>query len=169
MVISDPKEYLWRQKFQGHNVAVLSAYQIDERAASWPKFYNEITQHLKSVGANIIAPPSTLLVEKIIELSDRPEKVFQIEALKETEIVIIVTAQGKLNQRKNPQNPFGEDVQFAGEFNNIVQREGVVTFTDRYRAMSGYNPMGEKMCMEVTALNVFKRFKTRYLKQLDWK
>lgn len=169
MPISDPKEFLWRQKFQGRNVAVLSAYQIGERAVSWPKFYNEMTQHLKSVGANIIAPPSALSVEKIIELSDRPEKVFKTEALEETEIVIIVTAQGKLNQRKNPQNPFGEDVQFAGEFYNVVQRDGVVTFTDRYRAMSGYNPMGEKMCMEVTALNVFKRFKARYLKQLGRK
>ena len=166
--ISDPKEYLWRKKFQGHNVAVLSAYQVDERSEPWPKLYNEMTQHLKSVGANIIVPPSALSVEKIIALSGQPEKISKIEALEEAEIVIIVTAQGKLNQRKNPQNPFGEDVQFAGEFYNIVQREGTVTFADRYRAMSGYNPMGEKMCMEVTALNVFKRLKARYLEQLGW-
>jgi hypothetical protein len=128
-----------------------------------------MTQHLKSIGANIVTPPKSLSVEKIIELSGRPEKISIIEAFKETEIVIIVTAQGKLNQRKNPQNPFGEDVQFAGEFYNNVQRKGTVTFTDQYRAMSGFNPMGEKMCMEVTALNVFKRFKARYLKQLGWK
>lgn len=169
MPITDPKEYLWRHEFQDCKVAVLSAYQVNGKAEPWSKLYDEISQHLKSIGANIISPPAALSVEKIIELSRQPEKVNQIEAFKGIKIVIIVTALGKLNQRETPKNPFGEDVQFAGEFCNIVQREGAVTFSDRYRAMTGFNPLGEIMCMEVTALNVFKRWQARYLEHLDRK
>ena len=165
--IADRQEYLWRHEFQGCKVMVLSAYQVNGKAEPWPKLEDEMTQHLKRIGADIISPPTALLAEKIVELSRRPEKVSRLKSLEETEIIIIVTALGKLNQRYNSKNPLGEDVQFAGRFHNIVQREGAVAFSDRYRAMTGFNPMGEIMCMEVTALNVFKRWKRRYLEHLD--
>ena len=167
LAVADRQEYLWRHEFQGRKVAVLSAYQVNGKAEPWPKLYDEITQHLKRIGANIISLPATLFAEKIIELARQPEKVSRLKAFETTEIIIIVTAQGKLNQRENLKNPFGEDVQFTGKFNNTVQREGAFAFTDRYQAMTGFNPMGESMCMEVTALNVFKRWKRRYLEHFD--
>jgi hypothetical protein len=167
LAVADRQEYLWRHEFQGCKVTVLAAYQVNGKAEPWPKLYDEMIQHLKRIGANIISPPTTLFAEKIIELASQPEKVSQFKAFETTEVIIIVTAQGKLNQRENLKNPLGQDVQFAGKFSNIVQRESALAFSDRYQAMTGFNPMGEIMCMEVTALNVFKRWKRRYLEHLD--
>jgi hypothetical protein len=87
--------------------------------------------------------------------------------LADIDTLILVTARGRLNRRENAKNPFGEDIQFAGEFQAVVRKQGAVTFSDRYRAMSGWNPLGARMCMEVTALNAFKRWKIRYLHHLQ--
>lgn len=165
-VFNDREDYLWHREFQDRKVTILSAYQVQGQIESWPKIYDEVLQLLKGLGAHVIAPPSMVPGESIIELARQMQSPLKASALTDTEIIIILTAQGKLNRRENLKNPAGEDIQFAGEFFTLVQKQGTTTFSDRYQAMSGWNPVGAQMCMEVAALHAFKRWKTRYLEHL---
>jgi hypothetical protein len=77
-----------------------------------------------------------------------------------------MAAKGKLNTRENADNPFGEDVRFAGEIRTVAQKKGKPHFQDRYKGAGGWNPMGEEMAMDVLALHVFKRWKAKYYQNL---
>ena len=83
------------------------------------------------------------------------------------DLIFIMVAKGRLNKRENANNPFGEDVQFAGEIRTIVLRTGKVHFSDQYRGATGWNPMGEEMCMDVLAIHVFKRWQAKYAKYIE--
>jgi DNA-binding transcriptional ArsR family regulator len=163
---SDRDAYLWHNEFQDRRVIILSAYQADGQAELWPKYADEIMQLLKRLGAQVVVPsPSNWPAEQIMAFE--PQHPWPEKALADIDTLILVTARGRLNHRENAKNPFGEDIQFAGEFQAVVRKQGAVTFSDRYRAMSGWNPLGARMCMEVTALNAFKRWKIRYLHHLQ--
>jgi hypothetical protein len=138
------EDYLWHREFQGRKVAVLTAFQVDGQTGEWPKFFDEMGQHLSGLGAKVLSPASGLSSAQVIQMARQPDSLRSSGTLAKIEIVMVMTAHGKLNRRENKQNPFGEDVQFAGELRSVVQKRGAVTFSDRYRAMSGWNPMGAK-------------------------
>ena len=89
-----------------------------------------------------------------------------VDTLADVDLLMVMVADGKFNRRDNAKNPFGEDVQFAGEIRTIAFKNGKPTFSDRYRGATGWNPMGEDMVLDVLALHVFKRWRTKYLQYL---
>ena len=84
----------------------------------------------------------------------------------DADLILVAVADGRFNKRDNPENPFGEDVQFAGEIRTIAVQNGKPVFSDRYKGATGWNPMGEEMVLDVLAIHVFKRWQAKYLERI---
>ena len=163
----DKETFLWHREFEGKNVLILSAYQSKETRAKWTKIRDELLMFVKGHGVNIKQIPEEADFQNTIRLSEDPTAEWHVDALKNVDLVFVMVAVGKFNKRENAQNPFGEDVQFAGDIRTSVHKSGKMYFSDQYKGATGWNPMGADMCMDVLALHVFKRWKLRYMKQLQ--
>ena len=163
----DKETFLWHREFEGKSVLILSAYQSKETRAKWTKIRDELLVFVKGHGVNIKHIPEEADFQNTIRLSEDPTAEWHVDALKNVDLVFVMVAAGKFNKRDNAKNPFGEDVQFAGDIRTSVHKSGKIYFSDQYKGATGWNPMGADMCMDVLALHVFKRWKLRYMKQLQ--
>ena len=163
----DRDAFYWHREFEEKNVLILSAYQTKESSAKWMKIRDELLNFIKSKGARIKRLPMDVDLQRTIHLSQDAGVEWVVNTMPDIDFIFVMTAVGRLNERENAKNPFGEDVQFAGEIRTSVYASGELYFSDQYKGTTGWNPMGEEMCMDVLALHVFKRWKTKYLKHLN--
>jgi len=162
----DKDTYYWHREFEGKKVVILSAYQTRESSAKWTKIGDELLTFIQGKGASPMSVPATIDIQNTIDLSAGSNIPWTDEKIQGVDIVFVLAAVGKLNKRENAKNPFGEDVQFVGEIRTSAHTSEKLFFSDRYKGATGWNPMGEEMCMDVLALHVFKRWQQRYLKRL---
>jgi hypothetical protein len=165
-IYTDEITYKWRREFEGRKVAVLSAYAAGQSAVSWYKIHDELTNFIQEMGGTLVQAGNVLDAEQIVELSQAPGNPWELSLPETVDLVFVMAAKGKLNTRENADNPFGEDVRFAGEIRTVAQKKGKPHFQDRYKGAGGWNPMGEEMAMDVLALHVFKRWKAKYYQNL---
>jgi len=165
-IYSDEGIFQQRSKFEGRKVVVLSAYETGESTSQWAKIHDELTNFIQEMGGTPVQAGNMPGAAQIVHFSQTPGQAWDIALPASVDLVFVMAAKGKLNTRENADNPFGEDVRFAGEIRTAAQKRGVVYFQDRYRGAGGWNPMGEEMAMDVLALHVFKRWKAKYYQNL---
>jgi len=163
---SNKDTYTWHREFEGKKVIVFSAYQTEDFLAEWLKVQDEIVTFIEGKGGNTLTKKGTPELKSILRWSANPNSEWQIDKVTDADFFFAIVASGKLNKRKNVNNPLGEDVQFAGEIRIAVHKAGQPYFSDRYRGVTGWNPMGKEMCMDVLAIHVVKRWKVKYLQHL---
>jgi hypothetical protein len=163
----DTDTYLWHREFEGRDILIAAAYKSRNSMGEWAKIHDELLNHFKGIGGNAKRLKTGSDLKHIIDISRDPNGMWPADGMTDTDIVLLAVADGKFNKRDNPKNPFGEDAQFAGEIRTIAFKNSKPYFSDRYRGATGWNPMGEEMCMDVLALHVFKRWKTKYLKHIS--
>lgn len=162
-IFSDKEEYFWHWEFEGKNILVFSAYEINKKVVTWPKMHDEVMIFLQRMGANVKVEKRNVNLSNVMHWSSNHNSKCGTDSEENADFVFVLVAIGKLNKRSNSKNPLGEDVQFAGELRTAVYKGKEPYFFDRYSGTSGWNPMGEQMCMDVTAIHVLKRFKSKYL------
>jgi len=165
-LFKDRDTYYWHQAFDGKRVIVLSAYQTKDASVKWTKIGDELLNFLKAKGANIVRLPNADDIENTIFLSKNLDSEWYGQASPQADYIFVMAAVGRMNKLENAKNPFGEDVQFAGEIRTSVHQSGKLNFADNYKGATGWNPLGNEMVMDVLALNVFKRWQQQYLKRL---
>ena len=147
-------------------MAVLSAYAAGQSAAPWNKIHDEMTNFIQEMGGTPVQAGNAHDAEQIVRLSQARVIPWELSLPETVDLVFVMAAKGKLSPRENADNPFGEDVRFAGEIRTVAQKNGKSYFQDRYKGAGGWNPMGEEMAMDVLALHVFKRWKAKYYQNL---
>jgi hypothetical protein len=165
-IYTDETTYKWRREFEGRKVVVLAAYAAGPSAVPWNKIHDEMTRFIQALGGIPVQTGNAVNVDKIIQFSRNPESPWDLLPPEAVDLVFVMAARGKLSTRENAENPFGEDVRFAGEIRTAAQKNGSASFQDRYKGAGGWNPMGEEMAMDVLALHVFKRWKAKYYQHL---
>ncbi len=165
-IFNDKDTYYWHQAFEGKRVIVLSAYQTKDASGKWAKIGDELHNFLKAKGANIVRLPNADDIENTILLSKNLDSEWYGQTSPQADYIFVMAAVGRMNKRENAKNPFGEDVQFAGEIRTSVHQSGKLNFADKYKGATGWNPLGEEMVMDVLALHVFKRWQQQYLQRL---
>jgi len=163
---ADRENYLWHREFLGQNILIVCDYQVGAGEVSWDKIGDELVNFIKEKDGRIqrLRDPSSK--RAILDWLEEPVSAWPLTDAPEADFVFIVQAHGKMKKRENAQNPFGEDVQFAGKISTVVHKTRKLHFSDQYRGATGWNPLGEEMVMDVLALHVFKRWKQQYLKRL---
>ena len=170
-VYNDETTYKWRREFEGRRVLVLSAYSAGNTSNFWKKIQDEVTGFIREAGGVVVAAETVLDgtpmdPARIVSLSEHQGGAWRFTSPQSVDLVLVMAASGRLNRRENSANPFGEDVQFAGEIRTLAQKHGRPRFNDRYRGAGGWNPMGEEMAMDVLALHVFNRWQVKYFQSL---
>ncbi len=166
-IYNDEGTFRWRREFEGRKVVVLSAYEAGQSKDQWYKIHDELTNFIQEMGGTLVPADNMPGMAQIVRFSQTPDQTWDVTVSEAVDLVFVMAARGKLNRRENAKNPFGEDVQFAGEIRTVAQKKGKVYFQDRYRGTGGWNPMGAEMAMDVLALHVFKRWKAQYYKNMD--
>ncbi|MBW1891239.1 MAG: LPP20 family lipoprotein, partial [Deltaproteobacteria bacterium] len=165
-IYNDEGTFRWRREFEGRKVVVLSAYEAGQSKDQWYKIHDELTNFIQEMGGTLVPADNMPGTAQIVRFSQTPGQTWDVTVSEVVDLVFVMAARGKLNRRENAKNPFGEDVQFAGEIRTAAQKKGKVYFQDRYRGAGGWNPMGAEMAMDVLALHVFKRWKAQYYKNM---
>jgi hypothetical protein len=158
---ADRESYLWHRAVSGHTVRVLAAYRVGEAAHEWFKMRDEMATHVQKHGAKL--GTTALAPGRIAALPIDAGEAWRSLGDVGDAIIMLAVADGRLNRRDTAA---GEAVAFSGTIRTTTLQDGQVLFTDTYQGASGFNPMGEAMCMDVLGLHAIKRWRTRYLKQL---
>lgn len=160
---ADAEDYLWRREFEGQRVAILCAYEAAGTVREWTKMHDELSTWVQGRGGVIVRPSDRIELPRVIEAAADIHQPWAIGNIPAVDLVLVVAAVGKLDRRRSAH---GEEVQFGGELLCVTQRGGTPGFSDRLTAQGGWNPMGERMAMDVFALNAMKRWRSQYLLHL---
>lgn len=155
---------VWRTALEGKRIALLCAYEINGEYEVWDKVCDTLNDFILGHGA--LSAKSALK----ISAKQTVKSAMDVDELKGiargNEYLLVFVAKGKVKSRANKKNPMGEDYQFSGNIYNYLINRGQVEFKDKYKGVGGWNPMSDSMAMEVLGLNVAKRWKARYKKNI---
>jgi hypothetical protein len=164
---SDRDAFLWHLGFAGKRVAIYAGCEADGKTAQWNKMRDEIAKILANAGASVI--PGTATLEEAVTWSANTAIPWTFDTDSHPDIVLVAAACGRINRRKTPTSPSGQDCQFAGEIRTVVTTGADLMFMDRYQGTGGWNPMGEEMALDVLAIHACKHWQTAMLKHLGSK
>ena len=162
----DRDSYLLGTEFGGRDAIVLCARELNGEKNAWPKMRDEISGILRGAGATV-RDSGVVSPGDIMKWSSMTNAEWTLADKPAAGVMVLIVADGKLNKRKNDKSPLGEDCALVGQIRSTVTVDGVVSFSDNYEAMGGWNPLGEDMCMGVQAIHVARRWKTKYLQQMN--
>lgn len=154
----DQKKYVWRQRFEGQQVALMCAFDTGSAQQHWQRVCDDIRGFLASHGAaveqrNAGAPAAVINAAQSAPVDD-------------DDIVLVFAATGQIATRDNPRNAGVTDYQFKGKLMTRVVSDANDEFADNYSGVGGWNPISRDMAMEVLALQVSRRWQDKFYGQL---
>lgn len=154
----DQKKYVWRQRFEGQQVALMCAFDTGSAQQHWQRVCDDIRGFLASHGAaveqrNAGAPATVINAAQSAPVDDE-------------NIVLVFAATGQIATRDNPRNAGVTDYQFKGKLMTRVVSNASDEFADNYSGVGGWNPISRDMVMEVLALQVSRRWQDKFYGQL---
>lgn len=154
----DQQKYVWRQRFEGQQVALMCAFDTGNTQQHWQRVCDDIRGFLASHGAaveqrNASEPAAVLSAAQSAPLND-------------DNIVLVFAATGQIATRDNPRNAGVTDYQFKGKLLTRVVSDASDEFADNYSGVGGWNPISRDMAMEVLALQVSRRWQDKYYQQM---
>ncbi len=140
---NDQLTYNFRNAFDAKKVSVFCSYKLT-RTFRWKNVCEKIITHLNSHGA---------LAKSVKTLTGN-----------NADFLIHVEATGTVETRITATK---KEYQFKGDITTRVNHQATLFLDDQYSGIGGWNPVSEKMAMEVLGIHVFKRFIKNLNKQLE--
>lgn len=152
----DMEKTLWRQYFEGRAVTLVCFYKAGSRLGVWNKACDGLNSAIRPLGAEV-----TLRTRP---LSDKQLSAFiqgdvAADAIESNGLILAVVASGRMASRAG-------EFQFDGEMASILLEDGELIFSDRFKGMTGWNPISADMVMDVLGINVIKRWQGKFSKFL---
>jgi hypothetical protein len=168
---ADYTNLLLRGIFAGKRIAVRCLTEIDGSPAAWSKMQTEIGNVVKQAGGRMLdSDEGSLGADKATQILTNEELRAEITRSLSADGVLVVRAQGRLNERENSKNPMGgKDFQFAGTTASLLLVSGSKPYAWKRTGVTGWNPISVDMCMEVLALNVLNVWREDLARHLDGK
>jgi tetratricopeptide (TPR) repeat protein len=163
-LIGQAEEHAWLEKFFRRRIAVLAVVGLEGAVRAWPKMRNEAQNWLKQQGGNVVAMAEPGNLEEVAQWDLHVEKTFQYMADAKLDVLLFITANGKIVKRENGEGR--QDYRFEGSVKTVVIENRNIGYSDAYSVMGGWNPINEQMCLDVLALNVLKKWKEGFQKTL---
>ena len=149
----------WRQAFEGRTVKLVCAYRATNKISAWPKVCDSVANLIRPLGASVEVLDEVPGGQQFQQWV-KDGKGLSAEA---NAVGIYVLADGNLNTQKGES---GKDTQFSGNVATLMAESGRALYSDRFNGVTGWNPFGEQMTMDVLALNVVKRWQERFAQYL---
>lgn len=133
----------FRNTFDAKTVAVSCSYQLKSEKL-WGNVCEKIVAHFNSQGA----------IAKIVSSLDQTTSDFSIH----------IKSLGNMNTRKISSH---KEFQFNGDVISRIYQNDKIFLQDEYSGIGGWNPVSEKMAIEVLGIHVYKRFIKSLNKELE--
>jgi len=114
------------------------------KTSDWANVCEKIINHLNSHGA---------IAQKVTSLKDS-----------QADFLVSVSGSGAVETRTKTEN---KEFQFRGDIKTNVSHRGGLLLEDNYSGIGGWNPVSEKMAIDVLGIHVFKRFIKSLNKELE--
>ena len=143
-----------REYFAGGEVSVYCFYRSGPNVKRWKKACSEIKRELQKISATTN------------ERAENAENVFTRSQSREFDTLgsdsIALFASGAFEDRENEsQSRSTKEFRFSGDFQVLVLKDQALVFEDEFSAQTGWNPVSKEMVMDVMAINVVKRLRTK--------
>lgn len=157
---ADMDKALWKQYFEGRKIDLYCVQQgTRPTPQAWNKACDEVGNQFRALGAEIDARGVQLpaaQAQALLQGEIPPELGAKDRTL------LVVLASGKLNTRQEGGSPGGREFQFDGMLWTLLLSEGQSVYSDRFQGATGWNPISPEMVMDVLALNVVRRWQSRF-------
>lgn len=160
----DMEKSRWKLFFEGKKVELVCYYSTPPDHGHWQKTCDNVSNVILSLGAEVTIRTSAL-PEGFIGKLQQGEIPASLSDKKD--MTMVYFASGKMNKRKDRDNPGGgKEYQFSGLIGAVMVESGQLVFSDRFQGTTGWNPVSSEMTMDVLALNVVKRWQDKFSKFL---
>lgn len=136
-------DLLLKSLFLDETLEITAWLELEDTREEWRRMKKELMTMATSSGARVKELPSGHGVLKAV-------------------------ASGRMNRRENDRaSGPGYDSQFAGKVTILLDLPGQEPISWELEGMSGWNPLGRKMCLDVVALQMLSVWKKDLIQQLD--
>ncbi|NCC60151.1 MAG: hypothetical protein EOM12_04255 [Verrucomicrobiae bacterium] len=159
-----------RSIFKGKTFIIHCFTELDGEFELWLKMQKEIESLVRQNEGQIhTSYITTNSLDFIEHLQSRIDTSADITEGSRTERVIVFSARGHINTRKNENNKTGSlDYQFDGTTAGVISTPtGRELYEWERTGMTGWNPISKRMCMEVLALNVLEAWRGSVVHQTE--
>jgi hypothetical protein len=159
----DEETYAWRKLFDGRGVTLRCAVRASGTARAWDSACSRAATFLQGSGAVVVNGNGLGTPAQVVEAAKRlaadPSAVPDSDA----EWLLLLVADGQLNQRPSPQAAGRQDYQFEGGAYAFVVGAGATEFSDAFQGVGGWNPVSGAMAVDVLGIHLIDRWKSKYL------
>ncbi len=163
---ADRETFLWRKEFDGRRVGVLCAIRLGDASESWAKLSGDLSAFLHGAGA-VIVPLDAVPAGEVSGFAADPAAAQRLMRQRDLDLLLVMTATGQMNERAGQGGGAPASYQFSGAVRTDVLSPDKVLFSDHYNAVTGWNPVGRAMCLDVLSVHVLRKWKSPYLKYLE--
>jgi tetratricopeptide (TPR) repeat protein len=153
----DMEKTLWRQYFEGRPITLICYFKAGAQAGAWHKACDGLNSAIRPLGAEVTLRTKSLSDKQLLAFTQGALASGTIES--QQGLVLAVVASGKMVKRAG-------EYQFDGEMASILLDEGELVFSDRFKGITGWNPISAEMVMDVLGINVIKRWQGKFSKFL---
>lgn len=156
----DMEKAVWRQYFEGRTVDMVCVYNIGGAQHAWQKACGDMSNMLRSMGAEVLVNSAPLNVAQVAEVANGK---LSSKWVRDGHLLMGYFAVGKMNtQTSRDSGRQAREYQFSGMLWTVLMENGQPAFSDRFQGATGWNPVSSEMVMDVLALNVSKRWKDKF-------
>lgn len=142
-----------RNTVEAQNIRLWCGSQTDGSLRYWAKACDKMREWVNQFGGVVVSS------KKIT-----PEQLNNLDNFvsQDTGLDFVIYAGGDVQARDNPSNPNGKDYRFSGDVTQSAHNPETTLMIDRFNGMTGWNPVGEAFALDLLALNLVKRFETKF-------
>ena len=141
-----------RAVFEGQKVKLWCSTVVNNEHTYWEKACDALRETITLYGA---------IVSSSKPVSDVANTATNKVQAKSKHIDITLLASGTFESRNNPKNPNGTDYRFNGKVNQQITNTNHIIMKDSFSGLTGWNPVSENFALDLLALNLSKRFKSK--------
>lgn len=153
----DMEKTLWRQFFEGRTITLVCFYKAGSKTGAWNKACDGLNSAIRPLGAEVTFRTKPLSDKQLLAFTQGDAATGAIEP--QQGLVLAVVASGQIGKRAG-------EYQFDGEMASVLFENGELVFSDRFKGMTGWNPISAEMVMDVLGINVIKRWQGKFSKFL---
>ncbi|MDD2928777.1 MAG: LPP20 family lipoprotein [Sideroxydans sp.] len=147
----------WRQYFEGRAVTLRCNYRTAGNVAVWHKACDALNALIRPLGAQVTISSAVMDAAQLDAMlrGEVPSARRDGEALE-----LVMLADGRMVERagRDPQSG-SREYQFNGTMGSLLLDKGELVLADRFKGVTGWNPVSEEMVMDVLAINMVKRWR----------
>jgi len=149
----------WRQYFEGRAVTLSCHYRTGSEVVVWQKACDAMSAFIRPFGAQVHLSRAPMEGGRLAAMLGGEMPVME---WKEGALSLFMLADGRMVARAGRDQRAAErEYQFDGTMGSLMLDKGTLALADRFKGVTGWNPVSGEMVMDVLAINMVKRWRSK--------